>query len=100
MLSEGPIVVLAAPKAPFRDFAEMVSYVRANPGKVSYASSGIAGPQHPTGEYLSSELEARDGSCSLLAAQPGASPTCSAASWSSAILGHWTDPAAHSGPAR
>jgi tripartite-type tricarboxylate transporter receptor subunit TctC len=56
-LSEGPIVVLAAPKAPFRDFAEMVSYVRANPGKVSYASSGIAGPQHLTGEYLSSELK-------------------------------------------
>ena len=30
----------------FRTFTEFLTYVRANPGKISWGSSGIAGPQH------------------------------------------------------
>jgi len=30
----------------FRNFAEFLAYARANPGKISWGSSGIAGPQH------------------------------------------------------
>jgi tripartite-type tricarboxylate transporter receptor subunit TctC len=30
----------------FRTFKEFLSYLRANPGKISWGSSGIAGPQH------------------------------------------------------
>ena len=32
--------------AHFRTFTEFLAYVRANPGKISWGSSGIAGPQH------------------------------------------------------
>jgi tripartite-type tricarboxylate transporter receptor subunit TctC len=33
----------------FRTFKEFLSYVRANPGKLSWGSSGIGGPQHLAG---------------------------------------------------
>jgi tripartite-type tricarboxylate transporter receptor subunit TctC len=33
----------------FRTFAEFLAYARANPGKISWGSSGIAGPQHLAG---------------------------------------------------
>ena len=33
----------------FRTFKEFLSYARANPGKISWGSSGIAGPQHLAG---------------------------------------------------
>ena len=35
-----------ASTAHFRTFTEFLAYVRANPGKISWGSSGIAGPQH------------------------------------------------------
>lgn len=56
-LCEGTVILLAPPSAPFKTFAEMVSYARANPGKISYVSSGIGNPQHLVGEYLSSALK-------------------------------------------
>ncbi len=37
----------------FRTFGEFVSYVRSNPGKISWGSSGTAGPQHLAGALLS-----------------------------------------------
>jgi tripartite-type tricarboxylate transporter receptor subunit TctC len=57
VVCEGPLVLLAGPTAPFRDFKEFVSYAKANPGKVNYASAGIGGQQHLTGEYLSAALK-------------------------------------------
>jgi len=36
----------AASKAHFSTLVEFLAYVRANPGKISWGSSGIAGPQH------------------------------------------------------
>jgi tripartite-type tricarboxylate transporter receptor subunit TctC len=36
----------AASTSHFKTFAEFVAYVRANPGKINWGSSGIAGPQH------------------------------------------------------
>lgn len=38
-----------ASTAHFHTLAELLGYVRANPGKVSWGSSGIAGPQHLAG---------------------------------------------------
>jgi tripartite-type tricarboxylate transporter receptor subunit TctC len=39
----------SASTSKFRTFKEFLSYVRANPGKISWGSSGIAGPQHLSG---------------------------------------------------
>jgi len=57
LLCEGTLVLLAASNAPFRDFKEFVAYARANPGKVDYASAGVGGHQHLTGEYLAAALK-------------------------------------------
>lgn len=57
IVCEGPLALLAGPTAPFRDFKEFVSYAKANPGKVNYASSGIGGQQHLTGEYIAATLK-------------------------------------------
>ena len=47
-----PNVVMANPAAPFASIAELVAYAKANPGKLSYSSSGIGNPQHLAGELL------------------------------------------------
>jgi tripartite-type tricarboxylate transporter receptor subunit TctC len=57
LLCEGTLVLLASPNAPFRDFREFVAYARAHPGKITYASAGIGGHQHLTGEYISAALK-------------------------------------------
>ncbi|HRO58089.1 MAG TPA: tripartite tricarboxylate transporter substrate binding protein [Burkholderiaceae bacterium] len=44
--------VLAHPSAPFSDLRGMVDYAKANPGKISYASSGIGTAPHLAAEYL------------------------------------------------
>lgn len=47
-----PNVVMVNPQAPFSTVAELVSYAKANPGKLSYSSSGIGNPQHLAGALL------------------------------------------------
>ncbi len=46
--------ILAHPSAPFNDLKGMLAYAKANPGKLSYASSGIGTANHLAGEYLQS----------------------------------------------
>ena len=41
-----PMVLIASQNAPFKSFQEMVSYAKANPGKLSYASSGFGAASH------------------------------------------------------
>ena len=52
VMAKVPIVVVANPGAPFRSIAGLVDYARANPGRLSYSSSGIGNAQHLAGELL------------------------------------------------
>jgi len=47
-------VIVAHPSAPFLNFAEMVAYAKANPGKLSYATPGVGTLSHLASESLQS----------------------------------------------
>ncbi|HEY0825924.1 MAG TPA: tripartite tricarboxylate transporter substrate binding protein [Ramlibacter sp.] len=51
-LLDAPQVMVVHPKFPAGTFQEFLAYVRANPGKVNYASSGNGALQHVTTELL------------------------------------------------
>jgi tripartite-type tricarboxylate transporter receptor subunit TctC len=52
MLAATPGVIIVHPSLPANSFQEFVALVRANPGKYSYAMSGIGTPNHLLGELL------------------------------------------------
>lgn len=47
-----PNVLVARKDAPFKSTDELVAYAKKNPGKISYATSGVGNPQHLNGELL------------------------------------------------
>ena len=47
-----PMVVVAAPGAPFNSMKELVDLARAKPGELSYGTSGIGGSTHLAGAML------------------------------------------------
>ena len=47
-----PLVVVVPTDSPFKTFAELVTYARANPGKLSYASNGNGSLPHLTTEWF------------------------------------------------
>ncbi len=49
-----PNVLVANPAFPAKNLAELVAYAKKNPGKVTYATSGLGNPQHLNGELLQS----------------------------------------------
>jgi len=49
-----PCVVVVAEATPVRNPKELIAYVKANPGKVSFSSSGIGNPQQLAGELMNS----------------------------------------------
>ena len=49
-----PCVVVVATKTPVKTPQELIAYAKANPGKLSFSSSGIANPQHLAGELMNS----------------------------------------------
>lgn len=45
-VSTTPLILIASNSAPFKTFAEMISYAKQNPGKLNSASSGIGTASH------------------------------------------------------
>jgi tripartite-type tricarboxylate transporter receptor subunit TctC len=52
VVGDSPNVLLVNPSVPAKTVAELVSYVKANPGKLSYASAGTGTTPHLSGELF------------------------------------------------
>lgn len=52
MVARTPMVLVAGPKLGARTFPDLIVKVRAEPGRVSYASAGIGNVTHLTGELF------------------------------------------------
>ena len=52
--TEQPYVLVINPNAPFKTVPELISWAKANPGALSYGSSGIGGFSHLAGAHLGS----------------------------------------------
>ena len=55
-LGKAPLFVTIHPSVPANTLGEFIAYVKANPGKVNYGTSGIGSTHHLTGEAFSSAL--------------------------------------------
>jgi tripartite-type tricarboxylate transporter receptor subunit TctC len=55
LICELPFVLMASPSFPPNSVTELVAFARANPGKVTYASSGLGGSPHLTAEIFLSQ---------------------------------------------
>ncbi len=51
-ISSFPLVLEVHPSVPATDLASFIAYLKANPGKVSFASAGSGTPQHLAGELF------------------------------------------------
>jgi tripartite-type tricarboxylate transporter receptor subunit TctC len=47
-----PCVVVVAASSPVRTPQDLIAYAKANPGKLSFSSSGVSNPQHLAGELM------------------------------------------------
>ncbi len=54
LVSKTALVMFVSPKLPVKTVADFVAYAKANPGKLSYASAGMASTAHLSAELLSS----------------------------------------------
>jgi tripartite-type tricarboxylate transporter receptor subunit TctC len=53
-----PQLFAVNPGTPYRNFKDLVSFIKGNPGKLDYASVGIGSPSHMAGELLKLKLGA------------------------------------------
>jgi tripartite-type tricarboxylate transporter receptor subunit TctC len=52
LLGSSPVILGGSVSLPANSLAELISYARAHPGKLTYASCGSGSPQHIAGEML------------------------------------------------
>lgn len=52
LVTRVPNVLVTSPSLPVKSIEELVIYAKKNPGKLSYATSGVGNPQHLNGELL------------------------------------------------
>jgi len=53
-IAVGYLAIAVHPSVPVNTLAELVAYIKANPGKVSYGHSGVGGTNHLVGELFKS----------------------------------------------
>jgi tripartite-type tricarboxylate transporter receptor subunit TctC len=54
LVTRVPNVLVANPSLPVKNVEELIAYAKKNPGKLSYATSGVGNPQHLNGELFNS----------------------------------------------
>jgi tripartite-type tricarboxylate transporter receptor subunit TctC len=54
VIGRNATAIVVNPKQPMRTLKELIAYAKANPGKLSYGSSGVGTPNHLIGERLKS----------------------------------------------
>jgi len=54
LLGVGPMLLVANPNVPVRSVAELITYAKANPNKLTIASAGVGSPHHLIGEFFKS----------------------------------------------
>ena len=52
VIGRNPTAIVVNPKQPIRTLSELIDSAKANPGKLSYGSSGVGTPNHLIGEQL------------------------------------------------
>lgn len=58
MVASLPQLFAVNPSTPYQSFDELMKYVKANPGKIDFASVGVGSPSHMAGELLKMRLNA------------------------------------------
>ena len=52
IVSSSPLVLVVTPGLPVKTFADLISYAKANPGKLNFSSAGIGTTPHLSGELF------------------------------------------------
>ena len=54
LIEKGPLVLMVPPNSPFKSVKDIIAAAKADPGKLSFASGGLGGSHHLSGELFKS----------------------------------------------